>query len=141
MIADNWKFSHVGMIVRDARKTCEHFRSLGFEITSGPYETPAKTADNPMNSVVAWMKKDAAVFEVIQPLEGRWINKEFLETAGEGVNHVCFTVDDIEAERARLTAMGFPEIYGFKVKRGTFAYFDTRRAGNLIIELLQLEPG
>jgi catechol 2,3-dioxygenase-like lactoylglutathione lyase family enzyme len=137
MIADNWKFSHVGLIVRDARKACEFYRSLGFEITSGPYETPPKFPDNPMNSVVAWMKKDAAVFEIIQPLEGKWINKEFLETVGEGVNHICFTVDDIETERARLTQMGFPVLYGFSVPRGTFAYFDTRSVGNLIVELLQ----
>jgi catechol 2,3-dioxygenase-like lactoylglutathione lyase family enzyme len=138
MIANqNWKFSHAGLIVKDTARTCEHYRQLGFEVLKGPYTTPAKYPDNPMNSVVAWIKKDAIVFEVIQPLEGRWVNKEFLDTIGEGVNHICFTVDNIAEERQRLEGMGFPVVYGFTVPLGTFAYFDTRKAGNLIIELLE----
>ena len=73
------------------------------------------------------------VIEIIQPLEGRFVNKEFLDTVGEGVNHIAFEVDDLAAERARLEAMGFKPVYHSPV----FAYFDTRSQGNLMIELKQ----
>jgi catechol 2,3-dioxygenase-like lactoylglutathione lyase family enzyme len=140
MIDSNWKFSHAGLIVRDTLKTCDHYRRLGFEVIRGPYETPVKYPDNPMTSVVAWIRRDTITFEVIQPLAGRWVNKEFLETIGEGVNHLCFTVEDIASERKRMEDMGFPVVYDFTVGLGTFAYFDTRKAGNLMIELLQSAP-
>ena len=140
MIAGNWKFSHAGLIVRDTLKTIAHYKQLGFEVIRGPYDTPVESADNPRTSKVAWIKRDTMTFEVIQPLEGKWVNKEWLETVGEGVNHLCFTVDDIASERQRMEAMGFPEVYGFTVGLGTFAYFDTRKSGNLMIELLQPPP-
>ena len=71
--------------------------------------------------------------EFIQPLEGSWVNKEFLDTVGEGVNHIAFSVSDLEAETERLTRMGFPVVFGNE----RCAYFDTRRMGNLIIELVR----
>ena len=49
-------------------------------------------------------------------------------------------IDDIAGEKKRMEAMGFPEVYGFTVGLGTFAYFDTRKVGNLMIELLQPPP-
>ena len=131
MIGSNWRFMHVGMIVRDTLKTCEHFKTLGFEVSRQPFTTAAKSAENPQTSVIANMKKDSIVVEIIQPLEGRFVNKEVLDSIGEGVNHLCFEVDDFPAERARMEAMGFPVVYGSPA----FAYFDTRKCGNLMIEL------
>lgn len=137
MTGQDWKFHHCGLIVRDTRKTCELYRMIGFEITDGPYETPPKFPDNPMNSVVAWIRKDALAIEILQPLAGQWVNKEFLERSGDGVNHICFTVADLEAEKRLMEQRGFPMVYGFSVPKGSFAYFDTRKTGNLMIELLQ----
>ncbi len=44
---------------------------------------------NPRTSRIALIKKDSAVIEIIQPLEGTWINKDFLDSVGEGINHIC----------------------------------------------------
>ena len=132
MIRDDWKFLHIGMIVRDTDKTCAFFGMMGFRVIR-TFETPSKSPDNPRTSKIALIQKDAAVLEVIQPLEGTWINKDFLESVGEGVNHICFEVNDVEAETERMISFGFPVIY--KVARG--AYFDTRKVGNLMIELVR----
>lgn len=138
---NGWRFHHAGLIVRDTKAACAFYEALGFEVVAQPYVTPPKFPDNPMNSVVSFVRKGGFMFEIMQPVEGRWVAMDFIETIGEGVNHLCFEVDDIEAERRHMTEAGYPIVYGFDVPIGTFSYFDTRRMGNVMIELLQLNPG
>ena len=59
----------------------------------------------------------------------------FLNSRGEGVSHVCFIVDDIEAEKAQLVANGAEVI--LTGMGGGFAYFDTGHVGNILLELSQ----
>ena len=132
MIGDDWKFLHIGMIVRDTDKTCAFYETMGFRVIR-TFETPSKSPDNPRTSKIALIQKDSAVIEIIQPLEGTWINKDFLESVGEGINHICFEVGDVKKETERMIERGFPVIYA--LPRG--AYFDTRKVGNVVIELIQ----
>jgi catechol 2,3-dioxygenase-like lactoylglutathione lyase family enzyme len=132
-IGDDWKFTHVGLIVRDLDKSGRLLARLGFSLVRGPFTTEPKAADNPQTSRIAYFRKDALLFEVIQPIEGRFVNKHFLESIGEGVNHTCFEVDDFAADRARMEAMGYPFVYGSSI----FGYFDTRAVGGVMIELKQ----
>lgn len=130
---DGWDFLHVGVIVRDAVATMEFYLSLGFDIVDAPFHTPSRSPDNPRTSRIARVRKGGAVLEIIQPLQGRWINKEFLETVGEGVNHIAFAVDDLAAERAQMVGMGFAIV----LETQKAIYFDTRATGNVIIELVR----
>ena len=64
-----------------------------------------------------------------------------VESSGEGVGHIAYTVDDLEAEAAKLVERGFPVILSIipagKTSRSA-VYFDTRsKFSNLIIELMQ----
>ena len=64
-----------------------------------------------------------------------------VESSGEGVGHIACTVDDLEAEAAKLVERGFPVILSIipagKTSRSA-VYFDTRgKFSNLIIELMQ----
>ena len=67
-----------------------------------------------------------------------------VESSGEGVGHIAYTVDDLEAEAAKLVELverGFPVILSIipagKTSRSA-VYFDTRgKFSNLIIELMQ----
>ncbi len=137
LISSGWKFAHAGLIVRDCEQTTRFYRDLGFDIISAPYVTPPKYADNAMSSRVSFVGRGGLLLEIMQPLDGQWVIRDFLDSNGEGINHICFEVADIESERERLESMGFPVIYGFSVELGTFKYFDTRRQGNIIVELLQ----
>ena len=64
-----------------------------------------------------------------------------LERAGEGVGHVAYTVDDLEAETAKLVERGFPVILSIRHAGNdtrSAVYLDTRsKFSNLIIELMQ----
>jgi methylmalonyl-CoA/ethylmalonyl-CoA epimerase len=133
METDDWRFRHVGVIVRDTAATYDFYRTLGFRSVDPPFQTPVRTADNPRTSRIARVERAGVTMEFIQPLAGTFVNKEFLDTVGEGVNHIAFTVSDLEGEVERLGRMGFPALYGNE----RCAYCDTRRAGNVIIELIR----
>jgi 4-hydroxyphenylpyruvate dioxygenase-like putative hemolysin len=79
--------------------------------------------------------------ELLQPIEGETVHKELLESTGEGIGHIAYVVDDLEAETAKLVEKGFPVILSIRPQgqtRRSAVYIDTRnKFSNLIIELIQ----
>jgi 4-hydroxyphenylpyruvate dioxygenase-like putative hemolysin len=136
----------VGVIVRDMDKAIEHYQSLGigpFEslnVTSIDRKVYGKPAPDVKNlSRVAQMGQ--LQFELLQPVSGESIQKEFLEKCGEGINHLGFFVDDLDKEVAKLIAKGFEVISSGKfVGGGGFAYFNTDKVGGVMSELIQWPP-
>ena len=45
--------------------------------------------------------------ELLEPLSPESPIAKFIEKRGEGIHHICFRVDDIEAHLAKLKAQGF----------------------------------
>lgn len=79
--------------------------------------------------------------ELIQPLEGESIYKEFLEKKGDGIHHLGFFVHDVDEEEVRLTKQGFKVLASGRRPGGGFTYFETDRVGGVIMELIQRSPG
>jgi len=50
--------------------------------------------------------------ELVQPIEGDSIYRDFLLEHGEGLHHFNFLIDDVDETAAMLTAQGFPSIQG-----------------------------
>ncbi len=109
------QIDQVGLVVRDIGKAIEHYSSLGI----GPFESLnitlvdrkiyGKPADNTKHIVkVAQMGR--VQLELIQHVAGESIHKEFLESKGEGVDHLCSFVDDFDGEVAKLVEKGFKVI-------------------------------
>ena len=65
---------------------------------------------------------------------------KFLEKKPEGIHHVAFEVDDIEAEMARLRAEGFT-LLNETPKRGAdnklVCFVHPKSAGGVLVELCQ----
>jgi len=65
---------------------------------------------------------------------------KFLEKKGEGIHHVAFEVENIEAEMKRLTALGF-EVLQEKPKRGAdnklICFLHPKSTNGMLIELCQ----
>jgi methylmalonyl-CoA/ethylmalonyl-CoA epimerase len=72
--------------------------------------------------------------ELVQPLEGRIFQSRFLDTWGEGLHHIGFLVDDVDAEAGNLVAQGAKLLIQ---DPGRFAYLDAGGAGGAIFELMQ----
>jgi len=78
-------------------------------------------------------------FELIQPVSGESVQKEFLETRGEGVNHLEFVVDNLEEEVAKLAEKGVKVISsGIFSEGGNFAYLNTDKTGGIIFDFFEL---
>ena len=79
--------------------------------------------------------------ELLQPVQGETVHKELLESTGEGIGHLAYLVDDLEAEAEKMVERGFPIILSIRAEgqtRRNAIYFDTRnKFSNLIIELIQ----
>ncbi len=72
--------------------------------------------------------------ELVQPTGGKTYHKEFLDTHGEvGLHHICFFVDDVDAELENFLAQGAKLLAHTP---GRFAYFETGGPGKVIFELL-----
>ena len=141
--------NHVGVVVRDMDKAIEHYQSLGI----GPFERLRKVTQVQIKVLGKPIKLDdiklrvriartgQVGFELIQPVAGESPWKEFLETKGEGINHLCFLVDDIDKETAKLEEKGFKVLWSSRFKNGGgAAYFDTAQVGGVILELIQWPP-
>ena len=134
----------VAVVVRDMDKAIKFYESLGIgPFIEGPsaialdrkiYGKPAP--DVKVRGAIAQMGQ--IEFEVFQPIEGQSIQKEFLDTRGEGVVHISSYVDDLDKEVARLAEKGFKVCSsGGLPDGGKFAYIDTREVGGVILELFE----
>ncbi len=65
---------------------------------------------------------------------------KFLEKRGEGIHHIAYDVEDIEAEMKRLEKEGF-ELITKKPKKGAdnklVAFLHPKSAGGVLVELCQ----
>jgi methylmalonyl-CoA/ethylmalonyl-CoA epimerase len=146
-----WKLRHVGIPVWDLDQSIKDYQSLGlasfqseFLIDSSrfaEYLVYGKTPDPVVKTRAVMGQVGPLGVELLQPLQGETVHKEFLEKGGEGIGHIAYTVDDLEVETAKLLEKGFPvilSIRGAGQTRRSAVYIDTRsRFSNLIIELIQ----
>ena len=149
VVENTWELFHVGLVVRDLDKTFEYYQSLGLvssvlkrragytRPTFEEYGKPREKQNSPAK--VRIFRIGPLPFEMLQYNEGgRTANKEFLDSKGEGVAHIGFLVDDLEAETAKLVEKGVPIVLTERTQnRVTMRYFDTRKFGGFLLELKQ----
>lgn len=148
-MGSNWEFHHVGVIVKDMDKTVDYYQSLGIATfrpehmfdasTFTEFKLYGKTPDAMDKHRGRFMQIGPVAYELLQPVSGESIHDEFFNDMGEGIEHIGYTVDDLEAETTRLAEKGIPAIVsGRRKDGGGYAYFDLRKnGGNVIIELMQ----
>lgn len=138
-------FYHIGVVVRDAEEAARYYEALGIgpfwdsKVTLIDLEIYGKPDDDIKIEIkTTWMGQ--ARFELIQPLAGDSLQKRFLETHGEGGNHMSFFVSDINKAVAKMIGKGFDIIFNgrFAGGSGGFAYLGTDRVGGVIFEMVQL---
>ncbi len=136
------KVIQVGVVVRDVKKTVERLSSLGI----GPFQEMVLPPDRkewfrgePMYAdfkIYGAMIGDIQI-ELIQPLSGNSPHMEFLETKGEGIQHIACAVPDVQAAVDKLAEKDVSILMRAKFPgdRGV-AYMDLG-VGNILVELIQ----
>ncbi len=95
------RLTHVGIAVKDLDQSATLFARL---FGQQPDHTEA-VADQKVK--VAFFRIGEGGIELLEATSPDSPIARFIEKRGEGVHHLSFEVDDIEAEIARLTAEGF----------------------------------
>ncbi|KIA83747.1 hypothetical protein OA84_09760 [Kaistella solincola] len=95
------KIEHLGIAVKSLEKSDELFaRLLGKE----NYKQEAVEREGVTTSFYALGESKIELLEATNPESPI---AKFIEKRGEGIHHIAFGVDDIEAEIARLKNLGF----------------------------------
>ena len=130
----NWKFKHIGVVVRDVDKAVDYYQSLGIVDKA----TDRVTMEGKKAKLIGrFIHIGSLLLELWQPVRGETVQQEFLDSRGEGINHIAFNVDDLDREKAKLTEKGIPVVFSVRDEEGYMAYFDARKFGNILIELIE----
>jgi methylmalonyl-CoA/ethylmalonyl-CoA epimerase len=142
--------NQIGFVVKDLDSTMDaYWRHFGIGTwrvyTYGPplvKQTTYRGRPEDFHMRIGVAEVGNLVFELIQPLDGDSLYKEFLQSAGDGVQHLGLFVDDFDQGIADAAAAGFPVIQsgrGYGVRGdGGFAYLDTQQKLGTILELLEI---
>ena len=132
----------LGYVVSDIEKTCRYYEST---FGMGPFSEvidvdmdgallrgkPVKTKIK-----VAFAQSGDVQVEFIQPAEGENVYTEFLASKGDGIHHLAFQVDDMDAMKAEFAKKGFEPVFQRDMGVMEFAYYDTSEYGGLMVEFL-----
>jgi methylmalonyl-CoA epimerase len=97
--------SHLGMAVKDLEEAREFYRSV-FGLESSE---PIIGGDGTIR--VSMVRVGSTLIELLQPIGNEGVMAKFLEKRGEGFHHICYEVEDIQAEIASIKAAGL-EVLG-----------------------------
>jgi methylmalonyl-CoA/ethylmalonyl-CoA epimerase len=134
-----WRFNHIGMIVKDLSKTITYMQQLGiFEVPPSKPEVLVGKSPNTDAAAGSILKLDISLggvnIEIIQPVSGNNIQQQFLSSHGEGLHHICFDVPNIQRARLELAEKGVP--VACHISEQT-TYYDTGEYGNMLLEIRQ----
>ena len=128
--------NQVAIVVNDLELVAKNYWDI---LGIGPWaiyewETPL-VYDRTYRGEKAWAREKIALvqvgdvqLELVQPVDGPSIYRDWLQEHGEGIHHMNFVVDDLAETSAALANEGFPLIqsgkFGPPAEKGAYAYFD-----------------
>ncbi len=91
---------------------------------------------------LAFIKLGQVTLELIQPVGGDTAWQQFLDSNGEGVQHIAFQVADVDKTVKGFGESGIPVLHQGRYDdgSGTYTYIDSAKALGVTLELLHSEP-
>jgi catechol 2,3-dioxygenase-like lactoylglutathione lyase family enzyme len=135
-IKKEWKIHHLGFVVSDMDKTIEHYRSLGIATIGRELLVAQSRKETKLKA--RFVRIGSLILEFVQPIEGEDMQSAFLQKHGDGIQHIGFTVANLDAEANALAKNGVKLLSRIDYPTGTpIAYFDMAEIGGVLIELVQ----
>lgn len=131
----DWELNHLGFVVKDMDKAMKHYGSLGIaEI--GP-EKIVEAYDG-SKIKVRLVRIGSLMLEFFEPPEGAGVSGKYLKERGEGINHMAFTVKNLEQEIDKLADSGVKLMFRAEdADFGKVAYLDTGAVAGVVMELVE----
>ena len=95
------KVEHIGVAVKSLADSLPLFEKL---LDTPCYKTELVESEK-VNT--AFFKKGETKIELLESFDENGVIARFIEKKGEGMHHIAFEVDEIEAEMKRLQSEGF----------------------------------
>ncbi|SDP75506.1 methylmalonyl-CoA epimerase [Mucilaginibacter sp. OK268] len=128
------KVEHIGIAVNDIKIAGNIYEKL---LNTGVYKTELVEQEG---VETAFLKTGPNKIELLQATHADSPIAKFIAKKGEGIHHIAFEVDDIEAEMLRLKNEGFV-LLSDKPKPGAdnklVCFVHPKSAGGVLIELCQ----
>ena len=128
------RIDHVGVAVHSLEEAARKFEEL-LGLTVADRE---EVEDQQL--IAALVPTMDVRFELLQPTSPDSVIGRFLERRGEGIHHVCFEVDDIEAEIEALKGRDVQLIQGAPREGfvGLVEFIHPRAAAGVLVEIAQV---
>ena len=127
------KIDHIGIATRDIDCVLSLYRDLlGIEVA----DTVESQAMN-----MAFLPVGETQIELLEPVDPESAIGKYIERRGEGIHHICFEVDDIEATLAHLEGKGvrlINETPITSVDGKKLAFIHPESTHGVLVELYQL---
>jgi methylmalonyl-CoA/ethylmalonyl-CoA epimerase len=128
------RIDHIGIAIQNINDALKFFQdALGIELDHVALEEGGRTS-------VAFMPVGTSDVELVEPQDEESGLGKFLAKRGEGIHHICFEVDDIDAALARLKEHGaqlIDETPRMNAKGMRYAFVHPKSAHGVLIELYQ----
>ncbi len=125
---------HLGIAVKDLAAVNELYTSL---LEKGPYKEEVVESEHVRTS---FFQIGECKLEFLEATNPESAIARFIEKRGEGLHHVAFEVEDIEAEMQRLSSAGF-QLLQETPKKGAdnklVCFLHPKSSNGVLVELCQ----
>ena len=125
---------HIGIAVKDLDQAIDHFSSL---LNTPCYKT--EEVESQQVTTAFFQLKEQKI-ELLAASSAESTIAKYLERHGEGIHHIAFEVDDINAEIQRLREEGFSPINHVPFKGADnkmVAFFHPKTTHGVLVEICQ----
>jgi methylmalonyl-CoA/ethylmalonyl-CoA epimerase len=130
------RIDHVGIVVRDLDAALRVYR----DVLGLPLQRVEEVPAEKVKVAFLPLPQGDGEVELVQPTADDTGIARFLEKRGEGMHHICFEVDDIQAAMADLAANGL-QILEEKPRLGSqgqkYVFIHPKTAHGVLIELYE----
>jgi methylmalonyl-CoA/ethylmalonyl-CoA epimerase len=136
------RIDHVGIACRNLEASIEFYETT-FGLTVAARETNEAQGVKEAMLHVADAPGGASYVQLLEPLAPDTPVGKFLETRGEGVHHIGYGVDDVDAALAKLNEEGL-RLIDERSRHGSLgaaiAFLHPKSVGGVLTELVQAAP-
>jgi len=133
----------IAIVVRDLRTSVKHYWE---ELGVGPWniwdldhrtmsEMTLRGNPSSYSFRVAMTTIGDVTIELVQPLQGDSIFKEFLDRRGEGLHHLKYKVEDTNSVLNEFMKKGGRVLQSARIGDGSFYYLDTESKLGFVLEV------
>ena len=126
------KIEHIGIAVRNLTKSIPVYEKL---LNCPCYKTERVESER---VTTAFFSLGESKIELLEGLDPEGVISRYINSRGEGIHHIAFEVDDLEAEIKRLEAQGF-EFVSNRPRPGAdnkmVCFLQPKTTGGILVEL------